>query len=245
MLETNLKVKYRKVETLLAFEGNARTHTDKQVDQLVSIISDVGYTNPILIDEHGTIIAGHGRLLAAKKLGMPTIATIELRGLSEQDKLKLNVSDNQIALNAGWSADALKLQLNQLKSWDIDLGLLGFSTKDLQKIVGSDAVEQAQASIFTDEQIIDAAFEYFRKLGFPYPRLSLHSAMQELNALRAMATDDLLNTTRGYQIPDAFHPHRFEGKVDGKKSPLAGYADDKILRRIIAFAVKHKEIGDG
>ena len=239
MIETNLKVKYRKLDALKVFDGNARTHSDRQVDQLASIITDVGYTNPILIDETGTIIAGHGRLLAARKLGMATIPTIELRGLSEQDKLKLNVSDNQLALNAGWSAEALKLQLDQLKSWDVDLGLLGFSSSELHKIVGSDAVQQAQAAVYSEDQLVDAAFEHFREHGFPYPALALHQCFEEINALRATATDDLQNSSVAHRVADTFHRHKFDGRVDGKKSPIEGFNDDKLLRRVLAFAYKH------
>lgn len=243
MIDAALKVKYRKCEQLVPFEGNARTHSEKQIGLIATNIERFGWSNPILVDEDSQIIAGHGRLLAARRLALAEVPTIELRGLNREEKIALNVSDNQLALTAGWSAELLRVQLEQLKPFDIDAALLGFSARELQNIVGSNAVQQAQPPVYDSEQICEAAFEHYRALGFPYPSLTLHESMQEINALRAMATDDLLNTTRAYQVPDRFQRHRFEGKIEGKKTPLEGFADDKILRRILAFAQKHKELG--
>ncbi|HEV7737840.1 MAG TPA: DNA methyltransferase [Chlamydiales bacterium] len=112
---------------------NARTHSKRQVSQIVSSIQQFGYTNPLLIDENGVIIAGHGRLLAAKSLGMTEIATIELRHLNDVQKRTLRLADNKIALNAGWDTDQLKIELGQLAALnvDFDLTITGFSTGEL------------------------------------------------------------------------------------------------------------------
>ena len=243
MIEANLKIKYRSLDDVRAFEGNARTHSDKQIEQLVAVIKKVGFGNPIQIDEAGIILAGHGRVLAARKIGMEKIPTIELRGMTEQEKLEYNVADNKMALNAGWDTELLKLQLDKLTAWNGDLALLGFNSRELQDIVGSGAQQQAQPATYSDAQIVDAAFEHFRARGYPYPHMALHEMMQEINSIRAAATDDLKNSALGNQIADTFQPHRFDGSVLGKKSPIQGFADDKILRRILEFVVKHTNVG--
>lgn len=118
---------------------NARTHSKRQVDQIVASIKQFGFTNPILIDENGVIIAGHGRLLAAKSIGMAEVPTIELIGLSDAQKRALRLADNKIALNAGWDLELLKVELGELSSLalDMDLTVTGFSTGELDVLLSS------------------------------------------------------------------------------------------------------------
>src|SRR4051794_1143329 len=106
-----LAVEYRPAATLIPFAKNARTHSDAQVAQIAASIRGFGWTNPILIDGDNGIIAGHGRLLAARKLGMDTVPVIELAGLSEAQKRAYIIADNKLALNAGWDDDLLGLEL--------------------------------------------------------------------------------------------------------------------------------------
>ena len=176
-------------------------------------------------------------------MGMEKIPTIELRGMTEQEKLEYNVADNKMALNAGWDTELLKLQLDKLTAWNGDLALLGFNSRELQDIVGSGAQQQAQPATYADAQIVDAAFEHFRERGYPYPKMALHEMMQEINSIRAAATDDLKSSPLGHKIADTFNPHRFDGSVLGKKSPIQGFADDKLLRRLLEFVIKHTSIG--
>jgi DNA modification methylase len=122
-----LHVQYRAASSLIPFPNNARTHSDAQVAQIAASIREFSWTNPILVDEHNGIIAGHGRLLAAEKLGMREVPVIALAGLSEAQKRALVIADNKLALNAGWDDDLLALELGELAGLGFDLGLTGFS----------------------------------------------------------------------------------------------------------------------
>ena len=134
---SSLVVIYRPVDSLTPDPRNARTHPRRQLDQITASIREFGFTNPILIDPDGKVIAGHGRLLAAKQIGMDDVPTITLAGLSDAQKRALRLADNKIALNAGWDTDLLKLELSDLATLevDFDLSLTGFSTGEIDVIL--------------------------------------------------------------------------------------------------------------
>ena len=114
---------------------NPRTHSAAQVEQIARSITAFGWTNPLLVDEAGVIIAGHGRLEAARKLGMAQVPTITLTGLTADQKRALVIADNQLALNAGWDAELLALELGELGAAGFDIGLIGFSDDELAGIL--------------------------------------------------------------------------------------------------------------
>ena len=118
-----LAVIYRPVAALKPDPRNARTHPKRQINQLVQSIREFGFTNPVLVDESVTLIAGHGRLRAAKELGLTEVPTITLEGLSEAQKKALRLADNKIALNAGWDLEILKLELDEISTIDVDFDL--------------------------------------------------------------------------------------------------------------------------
>ena len=132
-----LTVDYRLVGSLQPDPRNARTHPKRQLDQLRASILQFGFTNPILVDEAGVLIAGHGRLLAAKDIGLPTVPVIELTGLNKAEKKALRLADNKIALNAGWDLEILKLELADITSLDIDfdLSLTGFASGEIDVVL--------------------------------------------------------------------------------------------------------------
>src|SRR5439155_23341909 len=131
-----LHVTYRPVGELVAYVGNARTHSQAQVREIAASIREFGFNNPVLIDGKGQIIAGHGRILAAELLELTEVPTIELPHLTPAQKRAYIVADNQIALNAGWDPELLALELQALAAQEIDLGLLGFSHQELQRWLG-------------------------------------------------------------------------------------------------------------
>lgn len=118
------------VEALIPYARNARTHSDEQVAQIAASMREWGWTSPILIDENMGIIAGHGRVMAARKLGLADVPAMVAEGWSEAQKRAYVLADNQLALNAGWDADLLKLELGELQALDFDLGLIGFPDLD-------------------------------------------------------------------------------------------------------------------
>ena len=98
----SLSIEYRNINDLIPYVNNSRTHSDEQVTQIAASIKEFGFTNPILIDEQGGVIAGHGRVMAAKKLGLEQVPTITLAGLSDAQRKAYVIADNKLALNAGW-----------------------------------------------------------------------------------------------------------------------------------------------
>lgn len=129
-----LEVTYRKISELTKYERNSRTHSAAQIEQIKNSIKEFGFTNPILIDEHGLIIAGHGRLEAAKELSMEAVPTITLHGLSDAQKKAYVIADNKLALNAGWDDAMLESELRILQEVDYDLSLIGFDDAELDVI---------------------------------------------------------------------------------------------------------------
>ncbi len=136
---SRLAVTYRAVGDLIPDPRNARTHPKRQIDQIKASIDAFGFTNPILADPDGHIIAGHGRLQAARAMGFSEVPTITLSGLSDTQKRALRIADNKIALNAGWDLEILQLELSELVSIDIDIDptLTGFSTGEIDVILSS------------------------------------------------------------------------------------------------------------
>jgi DNA modification methylase len=132
-----LTVVYRPVGDLKPDPRNARTHPKRQIEQLRASILQFGFTNPVLVDEESVLIAGHGRLRAAKEIGLPTVPTIELAGLSGVQKKALRLADNKIALNAGWDLEILKLELADIGTLDVDfdLSLTGFASGEIDVVL--------------------------------------------------------------------------------------------------------------
>ncbi len=126
---------------------NSRTHSDEQVNQIASSIKEFGFTNPILIDEDGGVIAGHGRIEAAKKLSINELPCIILDGLTDAQKKAYVITDNQLALNAGWNEELLKLEIESLKELDFDIDLLGFDEDFITTPNFEEASELDQGSL--------------------------------------------------------------------------------------------------
>lgn len=138
---TNLKIETRSVEALIPYAANSRTHSDAQVAQIAASIKEFGWTNPILIDGENGIIAGHGRLLAARKLGLEEVPCVMLDHLSKAQQRALVIADNQLAMNAGWDMAMLAAEIEDLKLGDFDIDLLGFDDKFLDELLDSGPTE--------------------------------------------------------------------------------------------------------
>ena len=146
MIPENYALERVDVSALSAFAGNPRTHSDGQIDQIAASIREFGWTNPILVDADGTIIAGHGRLEAAKRLQLREVPVIRLGHLSEAQRKALVIADNQLALNAGWDEVALSNLIRDLDAEDFELDVLGFMAQDLERyLAGIDVDTAAEA----------------------------------------------------------------------------------------------------
>ena len=130
-----MKIEQRLVTSLIPYINNSRKHSDEQVAQIAASIKEFGWTNPILIDGDNGLIAGHGRLLAARKLGMDKVPVIELAHLSEIQKKALIIADNKLALNSDWDNELLTIELKDLIDQDFDVTLLGFDSTEIDALI--------------------------------------------------------------------------------------------------------------
>ena len=134
----NLEIKNTNIGQIHGYERNARNHPESQIKQIRKSITEFGFNNPILIDEHGEIIAGHGRYIAAKQMGLPTVPTITLSHLNEKQKRAYRLADNKIAENGGWNLELLQLEikdLEQICAGDLDIRITGFNDAELDQII--------------------------------------------------------------------------------------------------------------
>ena len=134
----DLQIAWRPLGELIPYARNPRTHSDAQVAQIAASIREFGWTNPVLVDGANGIIAGHGRVLAARKLGLEQVPVIELAHMSEAQKRAYVLADNQLALNAGWNEELLRLELADLSDLAFDLGLVGFGPGELERLLAGD-----------------------------------------------------------------------------------------------------------
>ena len=132
---TNLAVERRPIDHLIPYASNARTHSDEQIAQIAASIAEFGFNNPVLVDERGEIIAGHGRVLAARKLGLETAPVIVLAHLSEAQRRAFRLADNRIAQNAGWDEALLREELAALREADFELDVTGFDLEEIERLL--------------------------------------------------------------------------------------------------------------
>lgn len=138
---SELKIEYRDIGSLIPYARNSRTHSDEQVVQIAASIKEFGWTNPVLIDETGSIIAGHGRVLAGRKLGIDKVPCIVLAGLTEAQRRAYVIADNRIALNAGWDFDMLKVEFADLDAQGFPLALTGFDLDEIASLLAPPGTE--------------------------------------------------------------------------------------------------------
>lgn len=168
---TKLKITYKPVADLIPYARNSRTHSDAQVAQIAASIKEFGWTNPVLLDGDNGIIAGHGRVMAAQKLGETQVPTIELGHMTDTQKRAYIIADNKLALNAGWDDAMLALEIQDLKDVGYDLGLMGFNLDELE------AMNPQVIEGLTDEDAVpDVPDEPITKLGDIY-QLGRHRLM--------------------------------------------------------------------
>jgi len=153
-------IKAISISELIPYPSNARSHSDAQVAQIAGSIQEFGFNNPILVDKNNGVIAGHGRLLAARKLGLKEVPIICLDHLTDTQRKAYILADNKLALNAGWDADLLKLELGNLIDDDFDVSLVGFSDDELATILA-----EPTAGLTDEDDIPEALQEPVSAIG--------------------------------------------------------------------------------
>ena len=190
------------VSSLIPYARNSRTHSDEQVTQIAASIREFGFTNPVLIDSNGTIIAGHGRVMAAKKVGLAEVPCLRLQHLSPSQIRAYVIADNKLALNAGWDDEMLKAELLTLQEEGFNTDLTGFSDDELNALLNSEIIEGQ-----TDpDEIPEPPVEPITKLGDIWilgnHRLMCGDSTSIDNAKRLMDNSlaDLLITDPPYNV---------------------------------------------
>ena len=145
----------RKVLDLIPYARNSRTHSDEQVGQIAASIKEWGWTVPVLIDEEGGLLAGHGRVLAAQRLGIDEIPTMTAKGWTEAQKKAYVIADNKLALNAGWDSDILKIEMQDIDSLGFNLELTGFGVEEMASLFD----EPPEEKPLPQEQDLKPTFE--------------------------------------------------------------------------------------
>jgi len=231
-----VQIKTVSVEKLIPYVKNSRTHSDGQVAQIAASIKEFGWTNPILVDGESGVIAGHGRLLAARKLGHKEVPVIELAHMTESQKRAYVIADNQLAMNAGWDTTLLSLELADLKEQGFEMDVLGFDPKELDKLL-----EPEQVDGLTDEDAVpETPVEPKTKLGDIY-QLGNHRLMcgdsTSIDAVEKLMNGqkaDVLFTDPPYGID--FAPQRgTHGKI--LNDALTGTEFDDFLDDVFGAAL--------
>ena len=132
---SGIQIQYLDAKAITPYARNSRIHSDEQVAQVAASIKEFGWTNPILIDETSTSIAGHGRLMAAQRLGLSEVPTIRLEGLTDAQKRAYVIADNKLALNAGWDSEMLAVEVEELLEQGFDLDLTGFGADEIDSLL--------------------------------------------------------------------------------------------------------------
>lgn len=151
------------IMALVPYARNSRTHSPEQVAQIASSLREFGFTNPVLIDEVGGIIAGHGRVMAAQSLAMPTVPCLRLTGLSDAQKRAYVIADNKLALNAGWDESILAAELHDLKLEGFDLDLTGFEMGEVDGLLAS--LDATQDGNTDPDEVPETPVDPVSKLG--------------------------------------------------------------------------------
>ena len=226
-----MEIVYKKVQDLIPYVNNSRTHSEEQVNQICASINEFGFTNPILIDEKDSIIAGHGRLMASKKLGMEEVPCIVLSGLTEAQKKAYIIADNKMALNAGWDEELLKLELENLKELDFDLELTGFDVDELDDILGNN---EEETEIIEDE-VPEVPEEPKAKLGDIY-QLGNHRLM----CGDSTKEEDVAKLMNGVKADMVFTDPPYGINIDNSNGKILGDGDLSVfnnsLKTINEFA---------
>lgn len=163
-----LKITYKKTNDLIPYARNARKHSDAQVTQIAASIQEFGFNAPIAVDKNNVVIYGHGRLLAAKKLGLETVPTVSLEHLTENQRKAYILADNQIALNSTWDDAFLQLELTELKESEYDLNKIGFSTDELDSMLKDIETDLPELSDLDAPQKKSITFNFARFEDFDY-----------------------------------------------------------------------------
>ena len=223
-------MKMTQVCDIVPYSRNAREHSAAQIVQITASIREFGFTNPVLIDEHNTLIAGHGRLAAAQQLRMPQLPAIVLSGLSDAQKAALRIADNKLALNASWDDDLLRTELADLRDLGFDLSLTGFGEEELGALFAD-----ANAGLTDPDDVPDPPAEPVSQLGDVWllgrHRLVCGDATSEVDVSLALAgvRPHLMVTDPPYGVD---YDAAWRGKARNSDGSLLSTGEHRAVGRV-------------
>jgi len=225
-----MQIEKRQLSELIPYINNSRKHSDDQVTQIAASIKEFGWTNPILVDGDNGIIAGHGRIMAAKKLGMTEVPVIELAHLSKEQRKALIIADNKLALNSDWDSNLLAIELKDLQDLGFDLNLTGFNADELANILLPEQVEG-----LTDEDAIpETPIEPKTKLGDIY-QLGNHRLMCG-DSCNIEQVEQLTNGLVDILVTDPPYNVNYEGATKDKLTIMNDSMGDEQFRQFLRDA---------
>lgn len=215
-----LKLEYRSVEALIPYARNAKQHPDAQVAQIAASIREFGWGAPILVDGNNNVIAGHGRLLAARKLGMAEVPVVSMDHLTDTQRRALILADNKIGENASWEDELLGIELSELKDAGFDLELTGFSTEEWEALI---AGEETDKDGLTDEDAVPEVVETISKPGDLWV-LGEHKLLcgdaTKLDDYKRLLGDELVDMTFTDPPYNVNYANTAKDKMRGKNRPI-------------------------
>jgi len=244
------KIERWQTHKLLAYQRNARTHSDEQVAQIAASMKEFGWTIPILIDEDGIIIAGHGRTLAAAQLGINEVPVMIARGWTEAQKMAYRIADNRLPESAGWDADMLRLELTELGKMGFDLALTGFDDLELVQFMATPNVADPEE---TPEPPVNPVSRKGDLWMLGNHRLLCGDSLNkdEVDALLNGTVPDLANCDPPYGIgivkrssDGGAKPFGSQGRVHGLGRAGFGRVHGNAAKAIIQTGVYAEVIGD-
>ena len=224
-----IKIEQVSVGSVVPYALNSRTHSDEQVSQIASSIKEFGFTNPVLIDSENVIIAGHGRLLAARKIGIDEVPCIRLGYLTDTQRRAYIIADNKLALNAGWDEEALAAEIARLSEEDFDLDMLGFDSDEIEAFLsaedGTDGLTDEDEVPEVPEQAVTVAGDIWT-LGNHRLMCGDSTSPDDLKKLCAGELVDLWLTDPPYNVA-------YEGKTAEALTIKNDSMDDDSFRRFL------------
>ncbi len=238
MAKSDRQIEQISIQALIPYARNSRTHSDAQVAQIAASIREFGFTNPVLIDKDGGIIAGHGRVMGARKLGMTEVPCIRLAHLTDTQKRAYIIADNKLALNAGWDEELLAVEFSELADAGFDLGLTGFTDEEIAALTP----EQTQEGLTEDDAVPEVQAEPISKLGDVWV-LGKHRVMcgdstsiDAVETLMAGKKADFCFTSPPYNAAiKSAQMHSKAPKSGAGGLYVGGYSDDRSSTEYVQF----------
>ena len=237
-----MKIKNIDINKVIPYHNNPRK--DQAVDKVASSINEYGFQQPIVVDKNMIVIVGHTRLLGAKKLGLKKVP-VAIADLSETKAKAYRIADNRLNEDSEWDFDLLDIEVKNLLDEDYNIDLLGFENNELEQITKFDDVFDEQVEdkkvafdMFSKDEIVEDCFNFYRKNGFPYRDLAIHTQKQKLNRLCNTSPDNLIRNSICSDVADTYHKHRYSLSASGMKSPVEAFNKDVDLKKAIRLEVE-------